>query len=299
MNKSKALKRSLYAEGTPIAGPNVNSTTNTQEESTPASRQSLFLAWSNAGQTAEEQPNLMAGEAARLSVSVARGGCDRGWWLLRDPMTRRRGWARVSELARGPLALGLAAPRGYAAAKRTADVVLSMLLLVVLLPLFALTAILVRLDSPGPAFFRQRRIGKDGRAFLLWKLRSMYADAPPYAVSPTTNQDPRLTRVGRVIRRISIDELPQLINVLRGEMSLVGPRPEMPFIVNGYSEVERQRLAVKPGITGLWQVSPARALPIHQNLQYDFHYIRHQNVLLDGAILIRTVAAVISGMGAV
>jgi lipopolysaccharide/colanic/teichoic acid biosynthesis glycosyltransferase len=127
----------------------------------------------------------------------------------------------------------------------------------------------------------------------------MRIDAPKYAPSPTSDRDCRLTRIGRLIRRISIDELPQLINVLKGEMSLVGPRPEMPFIVDRYTPLERGRLAVKPGITGLWQVSPARALPIHENLQYDLHYIFHQSLMLDGAILLRTLAAVIRGVGAV
>jgi lipopolysaccharide/colanic/teichoic acid biosynthesis glycosyltransferase len=108
-----------------------------------------------------------------------------------------------------------------------------------------------------------------------------------------------LTRVGRLIRRMSLDELPQLMNVLKGEMSLVGPRPEMPFIVDGYGDLERKRLAVRPGITGLWQISPARAFPIHENIQFDLHYIRHQNLVLDCAILVRTIAAVIDGVGAI
>ena len=187
----------------------------------------------------------------------------------------------------------------YAAVKRMADAALSLFLLILLMPLLTLTAVAVELDSPGPAFFRQRRIGKDGRTFLIWKFRSMYMDAPRYAASPTSNQDQRLTRIGQLIRRFSVDELPQLINVLRGEMSLVGPRPEMPFIVKGYTAIERQRLAVKPGITGLWQVSPARAFPIHEYLQYDLHYIQNQNLMLDGVILIRTIASVIRGAGAV
>jgi lipopolysaccharide/colanic/teichoic acid biosynthesis glycosyltransferase len=101
------------------------------------------------------------------------------------------------------------------------------------------------------------------------------------------------------MRRLSIDELPQLINVLKGEMSLVGPRPEMPFIVARYRSVERERLVVRPGITGLWQISPARAFPIHENLEYDLHYIRNQNLLLDCAIILRTVTAVFRGVGAV
>jgi lipopolysaccharide/colanic/teichoic acid biosynthesis glycosyltransferase len=122
---------------------------------------------------------------------------------------------------------------------------------------------------------------------------------PKYEMSPQSSADIRLTRVGRLIRRMSIDELPQLFNVLRGEMSLVGPRPEMPFIVARYRPLERQRLVAKPGITGLWQISAARSFPIHEHLHYDLHYIRNQNAILDCAILLRTITAVLGGVGAV
>ena len=185
------------------------------------------------------------------------------------------------------------------AAKRICDVSISIILFLLLLPLFVTVVGLIRLDSPGPALFRHRRVGKDGKEFLLWKFRSMRYGVPAYQPSPTRAADPRLTRVGKLIRRFSIDELPQLLNVITGEMSLVGPRPEMPFIVCGYSEVERMRLRAKPGITGLWQISPARARPIHENLQYDLHYIQHQNLFLDCGILLRTITAVIRGIGAV
>jgi lipopolysaccharide/colanic/teichoic acid biosynthesis glycosyltransferase len=183
--------------------------------------------------------------------------------------------------------------------KRIGDIAASLILLGLLSPLFLLISILIRLESPGPVFFRQHRIGKDGTDFILWKFRSMRVDAPRYAPSPTSTQDQRLTGIGRLLRRVSLDELPQLWNVLNGEMSLVGPRPEMPFIVECYTPFERLRLAVKPGITGLWQISPARAFPIHENLQYDLHYIQHQNLFLDLSILLSTVAAVIRGVGAI
>ena len=225
---------------------------------------------------------------------------DHGLWLLRDTVLRRDGWLRLNAEVAARLSPGESVVRrGYSVAKRALDVAGALVLLALLAPFFLLVAALIQLDSPGPAFFRQRRVGKDGAEFLLWKFRSMRTNALPYAFSPTSNTDRRLTRVGRWIRRVSVDELPQLINVLRGEMSLVGPRPEMPFIVDGYTAFERGRLAVKPGITGLWQISPARAFPIHQNVQYDLHYIRHQNLMLDGAILLRTVAAVVRGVGAV
>jgi len=269
------------------------------------SRPALFLAWSNIHQIADSQrvcdPN--AAEkwfATSAPVPVRSPRRDRGIWLVRDSFTRREVWLRINEESFAAALHRQASSRPiYAAAKRASDVAGSLVLLLLLLPVFALVAALIRFDSPGPAFFRQRRIGKDGKKFLLWKFRSMSTDAPRYAPSPTSNLDHRLTRIGRLIRRISIDELPQLINVLKGEMSLVGPRPEMPFIVDAYSSLERKRLTVKPGITGLWQVSPARAFPIHENLQFDLHYIHHQNLLLDGAILLRTIAAVIHGIGAV
>ena len=275
------------------------------EEADSSARPALFLAWSNAREVGAGQANCDPDGtelhiASPSSVPVRSRWHDRGLWLLRSAVVRRDGWFRLNALPMPvPLANQLSYRRTYAVAKRVVDVVGSLTLLVLLLPILLLVAALVRLDSEGPALFRQRRIGKNGDEFQLWKFRSMRVDAPKYAPSPTSNLDERLTRIGRLIRRISIDELPQLINVLKGEMSLVGPRPEMPFIVDRYTALERGRLAAKPGITGLWQVSPARALPIHENLQYDLHYIFHQSLMLDGAILLRTIAAVIRGVGAV
>jgi len=269
------------------------------------SRPALFLAWSNAhrvtdSQTAQDATAAEEWIATSSPVTIPSRRCDRGLWLLRDSFIRREGWSRINAEPAAALLLRQTPSRPiYAAIKRTGDIVGSLVLLILLLPVFILVAALVRLDSSGPAIFRQRRIGKNGKEFLLWKFRSMHTDAPEYAPSPTSILDRRLTRVGRLIRRVSVDELPQLVNVLKGEMSLVGPRPEMPFIVDGYTLLERGRLVVKPGITGLWQVSPARALPIHENLQFDLHYIHHRNLMLDGAILLRTIAAVIHGVGAV
>ncbi len=300
MNKSKALKLSSDADESPLPALDRDPILDESEENTPATRQSLFLAWSNAGHDTDVQPNTgKTPDSVALSSVLSVESWDSGFWLLQNISARRRGWARLNEMRYGLPSFHVSPQPWYAAVKRTADATLSLFLLILLMPLLLLTAVAVKLDSPGPAFFRQRRIGKDGRAFLIWKFRSMYTDAPRYAASPTSNQDQRLTRIGRLIRRFSIDELPQLINVLRGEMSLVGPRPEMPFIVEGYTAIELQRLAVKPGITGLWQVSQARAFPIHENLQYDLHYIRNQNLMLDGVILIRTIASVIRGSGAV
>jgi lipopolysaccharide/colanic/teichoic acid biosynthesis glycosyltransferase len=182
--------------------------------------------------------------------------------------------------------------------KRGIDLAGSSVMLLIFAPAFVFVAALIKLDSDGPALFRQKRIGKDGKPFDIWKFRSMRVDAHPYARSPAGDHDPRLTRIGRVLRRFSIDELPQLVNVLKGEMSLVGPRPEMPYIVEKYGPLERERLCVRPGITGLWQISPARAMPIHENLNYDFTYIENQCIALDCIILLRTITAVIRGIGA-
>ena len=184
------------------------------------------------------------------------------------------------------------------ALKRGMDIAGSSLLLLIFGPLFVLVGALIKLDSVGPALFQQKRIGKNGAPFDIWKFRSMRLDTHPYARSPVGDSDPRLTRVGRVLRRLSIDELPQLVNVLKGEMSLVGPRPEMPFIVEKYGSSELQRLCVRPGITGLWQISPARAMHIHENLNYDLSYIENQSIVLDCVILLRTIRAIIRGIGA-
>lgn len=177
----------------------------------------------------------------------------------------------------------------YAIAKRAADLALSSALLVLFAPLLLLIALLIRFDSPGPALFVQKRVGRNGTIFNMYKFRSMYTLSPKYDLSPTTSKDPRITRIGRVLRRASLDELPQLINVFFGSMSLVGPRPEMPFIVERYNDQQRQRLQVTPGITGLWQLSADRIFPIHQNLQYDFYYIRNRNLAMDAAILLHTL----------
>ncbi|HEV2486814.1 MAG TPA: exopolysaccharide biosynthesis polyprenyl glycosylphosphotransferase [Terracidiphilus sp.] len=183
----------------------------------------------------------------------------------------------------------------YAIAKRIADLVLSSILLALLTPFLAVIAMLIRLDSPGPALFIQKRVGRNGALFNMYKFRSMYTRAPKYDLSPTISNDPRITRIGRILRRASLDELPQLINVLRGNMSLVGPRPEMPFIVERYDAQQRQRLQVIPGITGLWQLSADRSFPIHQNIQYDLYYIRNRNFAMDLAILIHTLFFALHG----
>jgi len=225
---------------------------------------------------------------------------DLGLWLLADYATRHDRWESLRENmqsgAKTRRSMSKYAPNII---KRSCDILGSLLLLIILCPLFILIAILIKLDSPGPIFFRHNRVGEGGKQFVLWKFRSMRPDVPKYEGSPRSVLDVRLTRVGRLIRRMSFDEMPQLINVLKGEMSIVGPRPEMPFIVAQYHPMECERLVARPGITGLWQISPARAFPIHENLQYDLYYIRNQNVFLDCAIIVRTITAVIHGVGAI
>lgn len=187
-------------------------------------------------------------------------------------------------------------PPAYEITKRVFDLVSSLVLIAFTLPLGIVIAALVRQDSPGPILFSQMRIGRGGKPFRLYKFRSMYVDAPVYALHPQEGTDPRITRVGRFLRRTSLDELPQLINVLRGEMSLVGPRPEMPFIVERYNAHQRQRLDVIPGITGIWQLSADRSFLIHENIFYDLYYIRHRSFFMDVAILLHTVAFAMRGI---
>jgi lipopolysaccharide/colanic/teichoic acid biosynthesis glycosyltransferase len=179
--------------------------------------------------------------------------------------------------------------------KRLLDLAMSSALIVLLSPLLLLIAVLIRLNSKGPAIFVQERVGLGGRRFRMYKFRSMSSDADRYQRSPKSSRDTRITAVGRVLRRTSLDELPQLFNVVRGNMSLVGPRPEMPFIVDGYDDTQRLRLCVVPGITGFWQLSRDRAFPIHENLQHDFSYIRRRSFCMDIAILIHTLLFAMRG----
>lgn len=180
-------------------------------------------------------------------------------------------------------------------ARRMADVALSLVLLVLLAPLMLLIAFLIGIDSRGPILFRQDRVGKNGQIFRIFKFRSLHVTAPAYDCSPTQPNDPRITRMGRFLRRAGLDELPQLFNVLLGHMSLVGPRPEMPFLVDRYRSEHRPRLQVRPGITGLWQLSADRELPIHENTQYDLYYIRNRTLCMDWAILIHTLFFALCG----
>jgi len=187
--------------------------------------------------------------------------------------------------------------RLYHACKRAFDVVFSVVLLIPLSPVFLALAVLIKRKSPGPVFFRQERVGRGGRRFTLYKFRTMQADAAAYAPSPKTSDDPRITTIGRFLRRHSIDELPQLYNVLRGDMSIVGPRPEMPFIAENYTPTHRIRLDVKPGLTGVWQISSHRRSGIHDVMDYDLYYVENQSFTLDMLVIVETFFYLLSGRG--
>jgi exopolysaccharide biosynthesis polyprenyl glycosylphosphotransferase len=195
-------------------------------------------------------------------------------------------------------------------AKRLFDVAVSSLLLVVLLPLLAVIALLIKLSSPGPIFFRQTRVGLNGRLFTLYKFRSMMENAegmrdrvvhlnemaePAFKIK----NDPRATPVGRFLRRISLDEIPQLYNVLRGDMSIVGPRPPLPEEVEQYERWQRRRLSMKPGLTCLWQVNGRNKITDFKKwMELDLHYIDHWSLKLDMKIFLKTIVVVLVGRGA-
>ena len=187
---------------------------------------------------------------------------------------------------------------GESMAKRSMDIILAVVFGILSLPFAVVACLAIKLDSRGPALFKHSRMGKDGKLFEMYKFRTMHREAVPFERAPKDDKDPRITTVGRWLRRTSLDELPQIINVIKGDMSVVGPRPEMPFIVEQYHGWQRQRLSVKPGITGLWQIMGRKDLPLEENLEYDFFYIRNQSIFLDIAILIRTIPTVLMGKGA-
>ncbi|OGO15137.1 MAG: hypothetical protein A2Z14_18130 [Chloroflexi bacterium RBG_16_48_8] len=193
--------------------------------------------------------------------------------------------------------------------KRVFDMVVGTTLLLLLSPLLLIIALAIRFDSPGPALFRQRRVGENGRLFDMHKFRTMYVDAEERKqeviqenqdgeILHKHREDPRITRVGRFLRRTSLDELPQLINVLKGEMSLVGPRPEMPWLVDRYKSWQRKRFAVPQGITGWWQINGRSEKPMHLHPEDDLYYVYNYSLWLDIKILLRTPIAVIQGKGA-
>jgi len=182
--------------------------------------------------------------------------------------------------------------------KRLFDIILCLVILPLLLPVMLVVGLAVWLDSGRPIFFLQQRVGREGRIFRIIKFRTMIPQADKKGPLLAVPGDPRVTRIGRFLRRWSLDELPQVFNVLRGDMSLVGPRPELPPLVAGYTPWQRQVLQVRPGITGFSQVHGRDDLPMDKKLRLDIYYIRHRSFCLDLWILWRTLFEVVGGRGA-
>jgi lipopolysaccharide/colanic/teichoic acid biosynthesis glycosyltransferase len=181
---------------------------------------------------------------------------------------------------------------------RIADIVIATVALAVTSPLLAITTVAIKLDSRGPVLYRSRRSGREGVEFELLKLRTMRPGSDPVGVgTPVYADDPRVTRVGAVLRRLSLDELPNLINVLRGELAIVGPRPTLPAQVEAYTPHQRRRLEVKPGLTGWAQVNGRAGIPWDERIELDVWYVDHRSLGLDLKILARTVRLLLTGHG--
>lgn len=254
--------------------------------------------------------DFLAGNVARAPVWVRKVRSEWLWRLAMEPrrMFGRYVYGNVAFLARAAAQAVRTTPKG-AIANRVSDIAIAATALVALSPLLIGTAIAIKLDSKGPVLFRQTRVGKDGRHFSMIKFRSMYMDAEARqaallassdreGVCFKSRTDPRITRVGRFIRRASIDELPQIINVLQGEMSIVGPRPALPREVALYPARAMGRLAVKPGITGIWQVAGRADVSFEKMVEMDLTYASSRNLLLDYILILLTFRAVVSGRGA-
>ncbi len=229
--------------------------------------------------------------------------------IVADIVRPRFGQAYVVDFMGLPLLTVISTPHATLALllKAAEDYLIAVVALIVALPLMGLVALAIKLESSGPVFFMQTRVGLHGRLFSLYKFRSMVQDAEHLRseLAPRNEADgpvfkikadPRITRVGRWLRKTSIDELPQLVNVLKGQMSLVGPRPALPDEVAQYSPWQRRRLSMKPGITGLWQVSGRNDLPFSEWVRLDLDYIDHWSLAADIDILLRTIPAAFKGM---
>jgi lipopolysaccharide/colanic/teichoic acid biosynthesis glycosyltransferase len=188
----------------------------------------------------------------------------------------------------------------YTRLRRVLDFGGALVLLAAALPLLLVAGAAIVLDDGRPIFFRQRRVGRFGRLFTIYKLRTMRKERCIDSLSPTTGRDPRITRVGYWLRRLSIDELPQLVNILRGDMAFVGPRPEMPFVVRDYQAWQHLRHLVPPGVTGFWQTTCRSTVPLHlpQATMLDLDYIRKASHSTDAAIMVKTIRTLISTEGA-
>ena len=172
--------------------------------------------------------------------------------------------------------------------KHLFDFIAAFFLILLFAPVMGLVALLIKLTSRGPVLFTHKRVGLNNQQFVIYKFRSLHIDTPSYSEKPDSNEDVRITPVGKWIRKTSLDELPQLFNVLKGEMSLVGPRPEMPFLAEHYEDWENRRHLVRPGMTGLWQLSPHRRGAIREGIPVDMEYIENLSLWNDFKILLRT-----------
>ena len=257
--------------------------------------------------------DFLAGRVARAPEVVRKARLEWIWRLAMEPRRMARRYIvgnsvfMAREGARALACRGVLRPNR--AMKRGLDLLISWAALLALAPLLLLTALAIRADSRGPVLFRQTRIGADGAPFTMFKFRSMYADAEARraallaqsdrdGICFKAREDPRITRVGRLLRRLSFDELPQILNVLRGEMSIVGPRPALPDEVASYSDRAMGRLAVKPGLTGIWQVSGRADIGFERMVDMDLAYARSRTLMLDLMLIALTFRAVVSGRGA-
>ncbi len=183
----------------------------------------------------------------------------------------------------------------YNFVKRTIDVISALIALILLAPIMLIIAIIIKLDSKGSAIFVQDRVGKNGKIFKFYKFRTMRVDVDPYGFSPKDFNDPRITRIGKFLRRFSLDELPQFINVLKGDMSLVGPRPLLPWQYEKWTEHQKRRCEVKPGLTGWAQVKGRASLTHEDKIELDIWYVDNANLWLDIKIILMTFIRVIKG----
>ncbi|RCX29160.1 exopolysaccharide biosynthesis polyprenyl glycosylphosphotransferase [Bacillus sp. AG236] len=191
-------------------------------------------------------------------------------------------------------------PLFYSLCKRVCDITISLMALVVLLPVILLFALIVMIETPGSPFFLQERLGQRGRPFTIMKLRSMYSDAEKNGAQWAVKNDSRVTKVGKLIRQTRIDELPQLWNVLKGDMSIVGPRPERAVFIEEFQKTLpafSQRLAVKPGLTGWAQINGGYELTPAEKLELDLYYIQHTNIRFDVKIMMKTLRVIVTGDG--
>lgn len=240
------------------------------------------------------QPAIIDPKAARAFELYARGRTSFAWESL-SSYRILLAWLAYNQLNKN--------------LKRTFDLLITLSSLPFVLPIMLLTAIAIKLDSPGPVIFKQERVGRWGRKFTCYKLRSMHTDAEFRKVDLMDSNeadevifkmknDPRVTRVGRLIRKLSIDELPQIFNVIKGDMSLVGPRPPVPIELESYPFDAFRRLEAMPGLTGLQQVSGRSELPFRRWVELDVEYIRDQSLKKDIEIILKTIPVAISGKGA-